>query len=212
MSSYFVSFFLSLLNKITRCKEIKLLQTTRQQPNYLQIKELSSSWVLKFLQVLNGAQSRSCLHHWWLSWWFADWSSWVRELLILFDGNWVLHRSLFPRKEKNVEWLSHMFRVKIFGVVHSHMLITSSIICISPSWFSVMGTCVIWYSLKSLRITSTNCQTWIRMSICARKTLQIVSRTWICTKSTENSTENIWLLFCTEKITLSNKLRGKVNK
>ena len=45
-----------------------------------------------------------------------------------------------------------------------------------------------------------------------QKTPQSVSRTWICTKSAENSTKNIMLLFCTEKIILSNKLRGKLKK
>ena len=63
-----------------------------------------------------------CLYHRWLSWRFADWSSWLREPLILFDGNWVLHRSVFPRKEEIVEWLSHISRVRSFGVIHSHML------------------------------------------------------------------------------------------
>ena len=49
------------------------------------------------------------------------------------------------------------------------------------------------------------------MSIRTRKTPQTVSRTWICTKSAEISTESMRLLFCTEKIILSNKLRGKLN-
>ena len=44
------------------------------------------------------------------------------------------------------------------------------------------------------------------MSICARKTPQTVSRTWICTKSAGNFIENIRFLFCTEKIFLGNKL------
>ena len=77
------------------------------------------------------------------------------------------------------------------------------IICISPSWFTVMGTCFVCCSLKSLRITSTMCQTWIGMSNRAGKTPQTVSRTWVCTKSPEIFTENIRLLFCTEKIILS---------
>ena len=87
---------------------------------------------------------------------------------------------------------------------------TYSIICISPSWFSVMGTCIIWCSLKSLRIFSTMCQTWIGMSISARKTPETVSRPWICTRSGENSTEYMRLLFRTEKINLSNKVRTRV--
>ena len=70
------------------------------------------------------------------------------------DGDWVVQRSLFPRKEETFEWLSHISRIRNFGVVHSHMLTTSSIICISPRWSSVMATCVICCSLKSLRITS----------------------------------------------------------
>ena len=129
----------------------------------------------------------SYLHHRWLFGWFVDWSPWLREPLILFDGNWVVHRSLFPRKEEIVEWLSHISRVRSFRVVHSHMLSN----CISPSWLSVMGTCVIWCSLKSLRVTSTMCQTCIWMSIRARKTPPTVSHPWTCTKSAENSTENI---------------------
>ena len=46
------------------------------------------------------------------------------------------------------------------------------------------------------------------------KTPQTVSRTWICTKSAENSTENNRLLFCSEKIFLSNELskRYRVKK
>ena len=36
--------------------------------------------------------------------------------------NWVVHRSLFPRKEEIIEWLSHISRVRNLGVVHSHML------------------------------------------------------------------------------------------
>ena len=35
---------------------------------------------------------------------------------------WILHRSLFPRKEETVDWLSHLSRVRSVGVVHSHML------------------------------------------------------------------------------------------
>ena len=47
-----------------------------------------------------------------------------------------------------------------------------------------------------------------------QKTPQTVSRTWICTRSGENSTEYIRLLFCTEKIILSNKMtkRAKTRK
>ena len=89
---------------------------------------------------------------------------------------------------------------------------TYSIICISPSWFSVMGTCIIWCSLKSLRIFSTMCQTWIELSIPARKTPGTVSRTCICTRSGENSTEYMRLLFRTDKIILSNKLRKRVKR
>ena len=47
------------------------------------------------------------------------------------------------------------------------------------------------------------------MSIRARKTPEIVSRTWVCTRSDENSTEYVRLLFCTEKIVLSNKLSNR---
>ena len=57
-----------------------------------------------------------------LSWCFADWSSCLREPLILFDRNWVVHGSPLSRKEAIVEWLSHISRVRSFGVVHSHML------------------------------------------------------------------------------------------
>ena len=48
----------------------------------------------------------------WLSWWITDWSSWLRDPLILFKGNWFLRRSLFPRKEEFDNWLSHMSRVR----------------------------------------------------------------------------------------------------
>ena len=50
------------------------------------------------------------------------------------------------------------------------------------------------------------------MSIPARKTPQTVSRTEIYTKSAKNFTETIRFLFCTEKIILSYKLQGKLNK
>ena len=58
------------------------------------------------------------------------------------------------------------------------------------------------------------CQTWIRMSIRARKTPETVSRTWICPRSGENSTDYIRLLFCTEieKIILSDKLSERVKQ
>ena len=83
---------------------------------------VSESLNIPLLQVLNGSQSWSCLHRRWLSWWFADWISWLREPLSLFDGNWVLNRSLFSWKEEIINWLSHMYRVRSFWVVHSHML------------------------------------------------------------------------------------------
>ena len=47
---------------------------------------------------------------------------WPREPLILFDGDWVVRRSLFSMKEETVEWLSHISRLMNFGVVHSHRL------------------------------------------------------------------------------------------
>ena len=58
----------------------------------------------------------------WLSWWFADLSSRLRENLIIFDGNWGVHISLFPMKEEIVEWLNQKSRVRKFWVVHSQML------------------------------------------------------------------------------------------
>ena len=170
--------------------QIKIkLQNTRQQPSFLQIKELSSSWFLKTLQVLKGARSWSCLHHCWLSWWFTDWSSRLSEPLTHFDGNCIVHRSLFPRKEEIVESLSHISRNRSFGVFHSHLL----------SHFL--------YHLHFSRLVLLNWE-----SISGRKTPQTVSGNWNYTKSAENSTENIRMLFWTEKIILSNKLRGKLNK
>ena len=58
----------------------------------------------------------------------------------------------------------------------------SSIICTSPSCFSVLGTSVILYSLKSIRIISTIIQIWIGMSIWAKKHSKDCFSTWICNK------------------------------
>ena len=123
MTFYFISLFLFLNNIIYRCREIKL-KSTRQQPKYLQIKELSNSWVPKILQVLNGARSWYCLHHWWLSWWFADWILWLREILIFFDGNWLVHKE---NVKENVEWLSHIYVSGVSGssIPHAQPLLLS---------------------------------------------------------------------------------------
>ena len=94
-----------------------------------------SCWSLLALLVL---QSWSCLHYWW----FADYSSRFREPLILFDVNWVVHRSLFPKKEEMIEWLNHISIVRSFGVVLSHIRSHFLYLLHSPSWFSVGGTCV----------------------------------------------------------------------
>ena len=102
------------------------------------------------------------------------------------SSSMVIGLSIDPSSQEKRK-SSKSSRVRSFRVVHSHMLSN----CISPSWLSVMGTCVIWCSLKSLRVTSTMCQTCIWMSIRARKNPPTVSHPWTCTKSAENSTENI---------------------
>ena len=116
---HFLTHFSMTLSLCCYLSEIKLLdakknklQNTRPQPNYLQFKELCLNWIL---QVLDGAQRWSSFHHRWLSWWFADWSSWLREPLILFDGNWVFHRSLFPRKEEIVDWWAAYLESEVSG-------------------------------------------------------------------------------------------------
>ena len=83
---------------------------------------------------------------------------------------------------------------------------TSSIICIVPSWFSAMGTCVIRCWLKTLRISSTMCKTWIGIANRAKDTPETLSPTWLCYRSGERSTEFIRLLFCTEKLVLNKNL------
>ena len=54
------------------------------------------------------------------------------------------------------------------------------------------------------------CQTWVGMSIRARKTPETASRNGFCTRSGEKSTEYTGLLFCTDKIISSNKLSKRV--
>ena len=101
-------------------------------------------------------------------------------------------------------WLSWCGRSVV--VVHSHMLnhflyhlhISKLVLCHGYLRYMMF--------VKFLRITSTMCQTRIGMSIRARKTAQTVSSTRIFARSGENSTENLRLLFCTEKIILSHEL------
>ena len=109
-----------------------------------------------------------------------------KEPLIFVWSHLVL-----SRKMEVIDRLSHISRVNNIGVVHSRLLDTSSISYIFPSWFSVMGTCVIRCSLNSLGINSTRRQTWIRRLIRANKTPETVSRAWNCTRSGENFTEYI---------------------
>ena len=46
------------------------------------------------------------------------------------------------------------------------------------NWFYAMGTSIIWYSLKSLHITTTMCQTWIGISIRSRKHQRLFLALW----------------------------------
>ena len=111
-----------------------------------------------------------------------------------------------PRKQEIVDWSSTYLESAVSGLFIPICSDTSFIICIVPSWFSEIGARVIWCSLKSFRISTTMCQTWIGMSNRAKKFPETVSSTWICTRSGEKSNEYIMLLFCTEKIFLSNNL------
>ena len=98
-------------------------KTQDNNQNLYKSKSCRAAEFSNFWQVHNGPQKWSCLHRRWLSWWSADWSSWFREPLIHFGSNWVLHRSLFLRRKKElVDWLCHISRVRNLGIVHSHML------------------------------------------------------------------------------------------
>ena len=122
--------------------------------------------------------------------------------LYLFNGVFGWSCPL-PRKEEIVDWLSHISRSRRVRVIPSYVLSHF----LHHLHFSKLFLCH-GYSchMMFVEIPSHHFQhlPWIGMSIRARKTLETVSRTWICTRSSENPTEYMKLLFCTEIIILSN--------
>ena len=178
-----------------KLQDAKKINYKTQDNNHF-IYKSKSCRAAEFSKVLNGAQSWSCFKHWW----FADWSSWLREPLIFFDNKLVVHRSLFPRKEEIVEWLSHISRVRRFGLVHSHMLGHF----LHHLYFSKLVLCrgylryMMFVEIHAHHLHHVPDLVWDVRS-CHKKSTNNFSH-WICTKSAENSTVNISLLFCTEKI------------
>ena len=107
-----------------------------------------------FQDVLYRTQSWSIFHRWLLLCCSVLRHCFTEPLIfVCWDG--IFDSSCFlPRKEEVVECLIRLFIVRNIGVVHSYLLRTSFIICIVPSWFSLMGPGIIWCSLKSPCTTS----------------------------------------------------------
>ena len=127
---------------------------------------------------------------------------WEALIFISCDGVFGWSPVLLPRKEEVVDYVSHRYRVTNLELVRSHMLrhILHHLHC--SKLVLCYGNLTQMMLVEIPRLTSTMCPTLTVIFVPAKHTPDAVSGTWICTRSGENYTEYIRLLFCAVKIIL----------